>query len=171
MQLAHQFKRWRVWYPWHPSPPKPHIINGPKKNTFPKDLRAWVLFPLPPDAQMTLVKSCYKGGKLFLIKQNRRLKKKKKTCLFFFPKVFKIKGLTNRKMLVNFKQQRTCHLERKKSEHCHMGNIKLKHFLISKPKHFHLENVKMRCFDMFKKILFYYLLGWKHLAHSVSINA
>lgn len=100
-------------------------------------------------------------------------KKKKKSCLFFFffPRVFKIKGLTNRKMLVNFKQQRTCHLERKKSEHCHMGNIKLKHFLISKPKHFHLENVKMRCFDMFKKIFFYYLLGWKHLAHSVSINA
>lgn len=99
--------------------------------------------------------------------------RKKKILSFFFcfPRVFKIKGLTNRKMLVNFKQQRTCHLERKKSEHCHMGNIKLKHFLISKPKHFHLENVKMRCFDMFKKILFYYLLGWKHLAHSVSINA
>lgn len=137
-----------------------------------------MLFPLPPDAQMTLVKSYYKGGKLFLIKQNRILQgllAKEKLCLahpvscnqekkilsffFCFPRVFKIKGLTNRKMLVNFKQQRTCHLERKKSEHCHMGNIKLKHFLISKPKHFHLENVKMRCFDMFKKILFYYLLG------------
>lgn len=35
-----------------------------------------------------------------------------------------------------------------------MGNIKTKHFLISKPKHFLLENVKMRCFDMFKKFSF-----------------
>lgn len=35
-----------------------------------------------------------------------------------------------------------------------MGNIRMRHFLISKPKHFLLENVKMRCFDMFKKMSF-----------------
>lgn len=64
------------------------------------------------------------------------------------------KRFTNRENLCQFETTEPCHLERKESERCHMGNIDTEHFLISKPKYFLLENVKMRCFDMFKKFSF-----------------